>query len=199
MIIKDAKFVRSVGKVNQLWNTEFDEVAIVGRSNVGKSSLINFLLSRKGLAKTSSTPGRTRLINYFDINGQFYFVDLPGYGFAKGNKVEQVEWKSLIGGYFEASTKLKVVCLLLDIRREINEQDKLMIKWLMVYNVPFVIIITKADKVPNTQRKNMAQKIASSVGVGIGNVYICSTVSKIGREEIWQKLEQFLEDNDSGV
>lgn len=195
MIIKSAKFVRSVANVSDLWNETIPEIAIVGRSNVGKSSIINYLTNMKSLVKISSTPGRTRLVNFFDINdGQFYFVDLPGYGFAKGQKSEQSKWQSLIGGYFSASHSLRLCLLLLDIRREVSEQDRQMIRYLTVYNISFIVLVTKADKIAVSKRKIYATKIASSIGIPIQNVYICSTVAKIGKEQVLEKFEQFIVD-----
>lgn len=195
MIIKKAKFITSIGKLAQLKDFGKDEVAFVGRSNVGKSSLINYLCNIKGLAKTGATPGRTRLINYFDINEKFYFVDLPGYGFAKGDKSEQLAWKSLIEGYLHNTKRLKLVCLLIDIRRSLNEDDKQMINYLSYYNIPVVIIVTKSDKFAKTKMKAEANRIAKEAIVGVDNVLLCSVTAKIGREDILNKIEQFLGGN----
>lgn len=193
MEIKNADFVISATKKQPFKNLEKCEIAFVGRSNVGKSSLINFLTNRKSLARTSSTPGRTRLINYFSINnGEFYFVDLPGYGYAKGNKQEQKEWKELMESYFMTSKCLKLVVLLFDIRRDINEDDKIMLKYFEYYRIPFICVITKADKIKKSQQKLTALKIARQIGVGDENVFICSTLEKKGKEEVLNKMEQFL-------
>ena len=192
MVIKSAKFFTSIGKLNQLKDFEKPEVAFIGRSNVGKSSLINYLCNVKSLAKTGATPGRTRLINYFDINGEMYFVDLPGYGFAKGDKREQLEWKGLIEAYLQGSKNLKLVCLLIDIRRELSEDDKKMINYLSYYNKPCAIIVTKADKFAKSKMKQEAFRIAKEAKLGVENVYICSVTAKIGREEILNKIEQFI-------
>ncbi len=198
MIVKNAKFFTSIGKINQLKDFEKPEVAFIGRSNVGKSSLINYLCNINKLAKTGATPGRTRLINYFDINGEVYFVDLPGYGFAKGDKREQIEWKSLIEGYLESSKNLKLVCLLIDIRRELNDDDKKMINYLSYYNIPCAIIVTKADKFAKSKMKQEASRIAKEAKLGIENVYICSVTAKIGREEILNKIAQFVGGKENG-
>ena len=192
MIIKNAKFFTSLGKINQLKDFEKDEVAFVGRSNVGKSSLINYLCNIKGLAKTGATPGRTRLINYFEINNSFYFVDLPGYGFAKGDKKEQMAWKQLIEGYLNASKRLKLVCLLIDIRRNLNDDDKKMINYFAYYNIPVLIIVTKADKFAKSKMKVEASRIAKEANLGTDNVLISSISAKLGREEILNKIQQFL-------
>lgn len=192
MVINNAEFKISVGIKSSLFNDDKNEIAFIGRSNVGKSSLINYLTNRKALARTSNTPGRTRLINYFEINKSFYFVDLPGYGFALGNKKEQDEWKKLIENYLEQSKKLKLVCLLLDIRRDISTQDEQMLKYLEYYHIPFIVIVTKADKVGKSQVKNMALKIGRQVGIGDDNVLVCSVQDKVGKEKILEKMEQFL-------
>lgn len=192
MIIKDVKFVTSLGKTSKFFNQDKSEVAFVGRSNVGKSSLINYLTNRKGLAKVGATPGRTRLINYFDINSEFYFVDLPGYGFAQGNKKEQLDWKKLIETYFMQSKMLKLVCVLLDIRRDVQDSDMQMISYLYSYKIPFIVIITKADKIAKTKQKNYAIKIANQIGISKDSIII-SSVQKVGAQaEILDKIEQFL-------
>ncbi len=192
MIIKSAEFTKSLGKTSQMFNTELKEVAFVGRSNVGKSSLINYLVERKTLARTSQTPGRTRLINYFKINNEFYFVDLPGYGFAQGNKKEQIEWKNLMETYLEQSACLKLVCILLDIRRDVSPLDMKMISYMYSYNIPFLVVVTKADKIAKSKQKVMANNIAKQIGIGVDNVLLCSAQDKIGREELLQKIEQFI-------
>ena len=192
MNVKSAKFVTSIGKSSQLKDFGKDEIAFVGRSNVGKSSLINYLCNIKGLAKTGATPGRTRLINYFDINDKFYFVDLPGYGFAKGDKSEQLAWKSLIEGYLNNTKRLKLVCLLIDIRRNLNEDDKQMINYLSYYNIPVIIIVTKSDKFAKSKMKIEANRIAKEAVLGVENVFLCSVTAKLGREEILNKIEQFV-------
>lgn len=193
MEIINADFVISATRKQPFKNEMKSEIAFVGRSNVGKSSLINFLTNRKSLARTSCTPGRTRLINYFNINnGQFYFVDLPGYGYAKGNKVEQVEWKKLMESYFQLSTQLKLVVLLFDIRREINEDDKTMLKYFEFYHIPFICVVTKADKISKSQRKNSALSIARQIGIGDENIFVVSVLDKIGKAEVLQKLDQFI-------
>ena len=193
MIIKNAEFVISATRKMPLKNEDKIEIAFVGRSNVGKSSLINYLTNKKALARTSSTPGRTRLVNYFSINnGEFYFVDLPGYGYAKGNKQEQLEWKQLMESYFMTSKMLKLVVLLFDIRRDINEDDKIMLKYFEYYHIPFICVVTKADKVAKSQRKLSAVKIARQIGIGDENIFIVSTSEKFGKEDVLTKIEQFI-------
>ena len=191
MDIKSAKFIKSATSIyNSLEN--FSQIAFVGRSNVGKSSLINMLTKNSKLCKTSSTPGRTRLINYFQINSDIYFVDLPGYGFAKASKTEVDGWQSMIEPYLVENENLKCVCMLVDSRIEPTNQDKQMLKFLNYYRIPFVIIATKCDKFGKSQIKPQMQKIANYLGVGKDNVFASSSETGYGRLEILQKLDQFL-------
>ena len=191
MEIKSAKFIKSATSIdNSLEN--FSQIAFVGRSNVGKSSLINMLTKNSKLCKTSSTPGRTRLINYFQINSDIYFVDLPGYGFAKASKTEVDGWQSMIEPYLVENENLKCVCMLVDSRIEPTNQDKQMLKFLNYYRIPFVIIATKCDKFGKSQIKPQMQKIANYLGVGKDNVFASSSETGYGRLEILQKLDQFL-------
>ena len=192
MQIKIAEFEVSLGKSSKFFNQTLTEIAFVGRSNVGKSSLINYLSNRKSLARTSRTPGRTRLINYFKINNEFYFVDLPGYGFAQGNKQEQIEWKKLIENYLEKSKQLKLVCILLDIRREVSDLDMKMISYMYSYSIPFIVIITKADKIAKSKQKPMAKNIAMQIGIGVDDVFVCSSDAQTGKDLILEKFEQFI-------
>ncbi len=191
MRIISSDFIVSVANSKMIKN-DYEEIAFVGRSNVGKSSLINFLCNRKTLAKTSSTPGRTRLINYFLINKSFYFVDLPGYGFAKGFKEEQIGWKFLIEGYLERSKNIKLICVLLDIRRRPSEDDIQMINYLQHYNIPFIIIATKCDKFSKAQLGVAIQNLAQSLKVGRMDIFPVSALSKIGREDVLEKFDQFI-------
>lgn len=147
MKITSADFIKSaVSKATIPNKDNTPEVAFVGRSNVGKSSLINYLLNRKGLAKTSSTPGKTRLLNYFLINKTFYCVDLPGYGYAVSSKKDQETWKKFIEEYFDENQNLKLVIQLIDIRHELKESDQLMLEFIQYFEIPFIIALTKADK-----------------------------------------------------
>lgn len=147
MKITSADFIKSaVSKATIPNKDNTPEVAFVGRSNVGKSSLINYLLNRKGLAKTSSTPGKTRLLNYFLINKNFYCVDLPGYGYAVSSKKDQETWKKFIEEYFDENQNLKLVVQLIDIRHELKDSDQLMLEFIQYFEIPFIIALTKADK-----------------------------------------------------
>ena len=155
------------------------------------------LTKQNKLCKTSSTPGRTRLINYFSINNDaLYFVDLPGYGYAKASKVEVEGWQSMIEPYLVENEMLKCVCMLVDSRIEPTTQDKQMLNFLNYYQIPFIIIATKCDKFGKSQVKPQMQKIANYLGVGKDNVFASSGDTGYGRLEILKKFDQFLIDND---
>ena len=198
MDIRNAKFVTSAVDCKKMMDSNIPQIAFVGRSNVGKSSLINMLTKQNKLCKTSSTPGRTRLINYFAVNNEeLYFVDLPGYGYAKASKVEVEGWQSMIEPYLVENDNLKCVCMLVDSRIEPTLQDKQMLKFLNYYQVPFIIIATKCDKFGKSQVKPQMQKIANYLGVGKDNVFPSSGDTGYGRLEILKKFDQFLiKDND---
>ena len=193
MVIKNAEFITSAGTVEQIIKGSTPEIAVVGRSNVGKSSFINFMCNHGRLAKTSKEPGRTRLINYFDVNkGEFIFVDLPGYGFAKVNDNEKAKWGKIIEAYLRESTGLKNVFVLLDIRREPNADDVQMLNYLYHYNIPFTIIATKGDKLSRSAGLTRKRQIANALKVGIGNVILTSSLSKSGKQEVLDRIEAIL-------
>lgn len=196
MEVKNVKFVTSVADSRKMLIDDKFQVAFVGRSNVGKSSLINMLLKHNKLAKTSSTPGRTRLINYFQANDDVYFVDLPGYGYAKASKREVDGWQSMIEPYLIENEQLKCVCMLVDSRYEPTVQDKQMLKFLNYYQIPFIIIATKCDKFGKSQVKPQMVKIANFLGVGKDNVFPSSGDTGYGRLDILSKLDQFLINGD---
>ncbi len=192
MKINSAEFVVSVANKRDIKSFDLPEFAFVGRSNVGKSSLINALTNRKKLAKASSTPGRTRLINYFKINSQFILVDLPGYGYALASKQEQAKWQELIGTYLEGSENLKRVFVLVDIRHEPSDKDVLMINYLHHYNIPFNIIATKADKISKGQYEKHKTLIANTLEVGRDDIIISSADQHRGLEQILAIIESLL-------
>lgn len=193
MVIKNAEFITSAGTVEQIIKGDTPEIAVVGRSNVGKSSFINFMCNQGRLAKTSKEPGRTRLINYFNVNkGEFVFVDLPGYGFAKVNDNEKAKWGKIIEAYLRESTGLKNVFVLLDIRREPNADDVQMLNYLYHYNIPFTIIATKGDKLSRSAGLTRKRQIANALKVGIGNVILTSSLSKSGKQEVLDRIEAIL-------
>lgn len=192
MIISSASFVTSVANKDNILIDGLSQIAFVGRSNVGKSSLINMLTNQKKLAKASSTPGRTRLINYFLINSKLYFVDLPGYGFAQASKKEVYGWQSLIEPYLMNNDKLKVVCMLVDARITPTIQDKQMFEYLAYYNVPFLIVATKSDKLSRAQLNRSKVNIANTLGVGVDNVICVSNETKDGKEKLLSAIDKYL-------
>ncbi len=161
--IKQAAFVTSVGTGGECPEPRTAEIAMVGKSNVGKSSLINSLCNNRKLARTSSEPGKTRLINFFLINNEFYLVDLPGYGFARAPKTEQQKWGELITEYLSGG-RLTHIFMLLDIRHVPTAEDKLMFEWILYYGVPFTLIATKADKIAKSKRQQAANAAAKALG-----------------------------------
>lgn len=192
-MIKQAKFKISVAEAEKIQNYGAPEIAIAGKSNVGKSSFINFLTNQSKLAKTSSAPGRTRLINYFEINGgEYYFVDLPGYGYAKVAKEEKQKWGSLIEGYLEASENLVNVFVLVDIRREPSDDDRMLLGYLYQYSIPFTVIATKADKLSKQAAKKSLQTIAAGLSIGVDNIIVTSSEKKLGKEEVLKRIDQLL-------
>ncbi len=193
MIVKTAEFVTSVSDANKL--TEYDDLpqfTFVGRSNVGKSSLINYLTNRKNLAKTSSTPGRTRLINFFKINQKFYLVDLPGYGFAQASHSEQSQWQSLIGGYLQNTQSLKLVFVLVDVRHEPSKLDAQMLNYLYQFQIPFCVVATKADKVGKSQLHKNLQMIANAFGLGVQDVIYVSSEKRQGAQAILDRIQSMI-------
>lgn len=193
MEIKTAKFITSVASPENIRDFGMGEIAVAGRSNVGKSSFINYLTGRKGLAKTSSTPGKTRLINYFSVNdGEFMLVDLPGYGYAvKLSDEERRRWDVLMGTYLTSSPRLKLVLVLMDIRREPSELDKQMIKFLSDSIVPFAVILTKADKLSRAAAGRQKSACASALKLGVDNLIITSSLNKQGNEEVSALIERY--------
>lgn len=207
MKIKSAEFLISVSEKQSILDLSLNEFVFVGRSNSGKSSLINFLTNRKNLARTSSTPGFTKLINYFLIDNDkkkivdkiktdrnfpldkgFLFIDLPGYGYAKAGKQEKEAWSGLIEAYLTTSKNIKKIFVLVDIRHKPSELDVQMINFLYANQLPFVVLATKADKIAKSKIKNYITQIAKELKLAIGNIIPCSSVSGLGRAEILQIL-----------
>ncbi len=191
-MIKQAEFVTSVGNLSQIPHYDV-EIAVAGKSNVGKSSFINAICNKKKLAKTSKEPGRTRLLNYFDINkGQFILVDLPGYGYARVSDEEKLKWGKLIESYFQISNGLKNVFMLLDIRHNPTADDMLMLKYMYFYHIPFTLICTKSDKLSRSAAMKRKKEIANYIGVGLDNILCFSSLNKDGKEDIFNKIEYIL-------
>ena len=170
------------------------EVAFVGRSNVGKSSLINTLVGRKDLAKTSNTPGRTQLINFFSVNGKISFVDLPGYGFAKVAKSLRKDWGEMIEAYLQGRQYLAMVIFVLDIRRDPNDDDLSLRDWLQNFRIPYLFVLTKADKLSRNQANVRRRVIEKYLGLPAGvKPILFSAKTQEGKSDIWQVLESHLQ------
>lgn len=180
-------FVASAGRSADFPKDGQPEIAFVGRSNVGKSSLINSLVSVKGLARTSQTPGKTQTINFFRANESFYLVDLPGYGFARVPQGIRAQWKKLIESYLIGRSTLRLVVLIVDIRHEASKGDLQMKDWLEHYTIPYTIVATKADKLSNNQRKQ-AEKLLRS-GLASENIILYSAVTELGKDPLWRTIQ----------
>ena len=193
MIIRKAEFLISAVKKEQYPNTGVPEIAFAGKSNVGKSSMINALVNRRNLAKTSSQPGKTQTLNFYNINDEFNFVDLPGYGSAKVSKAEQAKWADMIDLYLHSRQQLKEVILLVDIRHEPGRNDLLMYEWIKSFGFKGYIIATKADKLSKSQQIKSLNNIKKTLQIkDIGLIYQFSSTSKLGVEEIWILFESIL-------
>lgn len=194
MKITSAEFVKSAVLPSHYPPAAMPEIAFAGRSNVGKSSLINTLVGRKHLAKTSNTPGRTQMINFFTINSTLSFVDLPGYGFAKVSRTMKKDWGEMIEAYLKNRQNLVMVILILDIRRDPSDDDLSLRDWLEDYRIPYLYILTKADKLSNNQAINRKRIIETILHVSTGTKPILfSAVTKKGKDEIWQLLDDHLQ------
>lgn len=187
------RFVKSASKPNEFIYDDLPQVAVVGRSNVGKSSLINMLANNKKLAKTSSTPGRTRLVNYFEIDKKMYLVDLPGYGFAKAGKEIKKEWDNVLDDYFNNTNNLKLVLVLLDSRHLPSDLDMLMINYLVDLNIPYQIVLTKTDKLSRNELNKNIQDISNYTRHNKNMFIPTSADKKIGVEQIAQVFERCVE------
>lgn len=193
MVIKKAEYLTGAAYPSQLIGGDTPEIAVAGRSNVGKSSFINLLTMNSKLAKTSKEPGRTRLVNYFSVNGgQFNLVDLPGYGFARVSDAEKLKWAELIETYFAEGKNLKHVFLLIDIRREPADSDVMMINYMYRYAIPFTAILTKADKLSRSQCITRRRQTAAALKIGADNIIVSSALTRQGREDVLNRAEEAL-------
>ena len=190
MIIKHVELETVCGVTSKLPENTLPEIAFAGKSNVGKSSLINALMNRKSLARTSAQPGKTQTINFYNINQALYYVDLPGYGYAKVSQAEKAKWGKMIENYLHKSKMLRCVFLLLDIRHEPSANDKLMYEWIVSQGFRPVIIATKRDKINRSQVKKQVKLLRDGLGLTTEDlVFPFSALSKQGREEIWEYIE----------
>ena len=198
MVIKSAELETVCGVTSKLPNNQELEIAFAGKSNVGKSSLINGLLNRKALARTSSQPGKTQTINFYKINDAFYFVDLPGYGYAKVSATEREKWGKMIERYLNTSDKLVLVFLLIDIRHEPSANDKMMYDWILQSGFTPVIIATKADKIKRSQLQKNLKIIRTKLEMGKDDlIFPFSALSKQGKDEIWEYIEGLLDGDEA--
>ncbi|HOI17643.1 MAG TPA: ribosome biogenesis GTP-binding protein YihA/YsxC [Geobacteraceae bacterium] len=192
MDVKTTEFMKSATAPAHYPVSDLPEVAFAGRSNVGKSSLINTLVNRKNLVRTSRTPGRTQLINFFSVNGQFVLADLPGYGFASVPLAVKRDWGPMIETYLERRENLRCVVLILDVRRIPSREDLLMFHWLRTYSIPTVPVINKCDKVSRNERARQAAVISRTLDVPADEFVLFSALSREGKEDLWDRLELLL-------
>ncbi|AYW50490.1 YihA family ribosome biogenesis GTP-binding protein [Tetragenococcus halophilus] len=193
MKVHAAEIVISAVSKKQYPKSALAEIALAGRSNVGKSSFINTLIDRKKLARTSSKPGRTQTINFYLIENKFHFVDLPGYGYAKVSKQERAKWGEMIDEYFANRKQLQAVVSLIDMRHDPSEGDIQMYDFLKYYNFPVIVVATKADKVAKNKREQQISRIKEILDFDENDHFVVfSTVSKEGKEEAWKAIEEFI-------
>lgn len=203
--IVGSEFVTSAVKPDQYPEVPYFEIAVAGRSNVGKSSLINLLLNRKKIAKTSSTPGKTRLVNFFRVRvirynddkerigeGFFSFVDLPGYGYARVSKSERESWKVMIRKYLESRPQLRLLMLLVDIRHGIDPKDLVMVEMLQSYKILFMIIATKSDKIPKNEIPKYIKNMSKEMLIDPKQIVAVSSLKRTGLDKLMERLEEIL-------
>ena len=193
MIIKNISLDIVCGITSKMPETGRPEVAFAGKSNVGKSSLINGLMNRKSLARTSSQPGKTQTINFYNINKFMYLVDLPGYGYAKVSENEKKKWGKMIENYLHTSKQLKAVFLLIDIRHEPSANDKMMYEWIVYQGYDPIIVATKLDKIKRSQIQKSVKMVKEGLNVKPGTKIIpYSALTKQGRDEIWELMDELV-------
>lgn len=193
MVIKKVNLDIVIGVTSKIPQNDMPEVAFAGKSNVGKSSLINALMNRKSYARTSAQPGKTQTINYYNINDCMYLVDLPGYGYAKVNESVKAKWGKMIEKYLRSSKQLKQVFLLIDIRHDPSENDKIMYDWIVSNGYHPVIIATKFDKIKRSQLDKQVKALRTGLGLAKDDILIpVSSETKQGIEELWQVIEACL-------
>lgn len=188
----DTQFVKSVYKISDLPEEEYPEIAFAGRSNVGKSSLINKMINRKNLVKVSSQPGKTRCLNFFREKKDLYLVDLPGYGFAKVSRKIKNDWKGLISSYLLNRSVLCCVVVIIDIRHNVKTQDLELVTWLRSEHIPFLLVYTKADKLSKNKRSQHASSLDAGFGVSKEDRVLFSAKSGDGKENLISRLDHFV-------
>jgi GTP-binding protein len=195
MKIKSAKFVTSATKPSQYPPADLPEIAFAGRSNVGKSSLINTLVNRKHLVKTSATPGRTQLINFFNINDNVGFVDLPGYGYARVPVSVRKKWGPMIETFLSRRDTLKGIVVIMDIRRTPGTEDSDLLHWLEHYNIARILVITKTDKLSKNKQIKQVNQIIQTLGIERDEVILFSAKTRLGKDAVWEAILSLLEGN----
>lgn len=197
MVIKNVSLETVCGYTSKLPKNTKPEIAFAGKSNVGKSSLINALMNRKSLARTSGQPGKTQTINFYNVNDAMYLTDLPGYGFAKVSQTEKEKWGKMIENYLNTSKQLRAVFLLIDIRHDPSANDKMMYDWMVYQGFHPIIIATKLDKIKRSQIQKQVKAIRIGLNVEPETVIIpFSAQTKQGRDEIWALMDEILENQD---
>ena len=191
VVIKNAEFITSAARKEQFLKPDKPMIAVCGKSNVGKSSFINMMANRKKLAKTSSEPGRTRLVNYFDF-GAFILADLPGYGFARVSKTEKEKWAKTLDAFFKDKDKISHVFMLVDARHDPTADDLQMMEYLHYHILPFTVILTKADKLSKMKLKEHKKAIAADLYLGEGNLLATSSETGYGKEDVLLKIAQVI-------
>lgn len=193
MIIRNVELETVCGITSEIPDNRLPEIAFAGKSNVGKSSLINALMNRKSLARTSAQPGKTQTINFYNINNAMYLVDLPGYGYAKVPESERVKWGKMIERYLHASKQLQAVFLLVDIRHKPSANDKTMYEWIVYQGYRPIIIATKLDKLKRSQVQRAVKEVREGLGLRSDDYLIpFSAQTKQGRDEIWRVMDDFV-------
>jgi GTP-binding protein len=193
MIIQSATFITSAPSLATCPASALPEIAFAGRSNVGKSSLVNTLLNRKGLVRTSSTPGRTQLLNFFAVNDVLHFVDLPGYGFARAPRAVRERWQPMIRNYLAGRANLKAVVWLLDVRRDPSDEDLCFLDWLEEAERPTIPVVTKVDKLSRNELARRLTAIARATGLEREFFTTFSAVTREGVAEVWARIEAAIE------
>ncbi|MEK8131323.1 ribosome biogenesis GTP-binding protein YihA/YsxC [Paenibacillus filicis] len=193
MKVNQAEFIISAVGPSQYPVDALPELALAGRSNVGKSSLINRMINRKNLARTSSKPGKTQQLNYYRINQDLYFVDLPGYGYAQVSKTEREKWGKFIEAYLRGREELKLVLQIIDLRHPPSKDDQAMYNWLKHNGVPVCIVSTKADKIPKSKWQKHAKIVRETLGADKNDPFILfSSELGLGKDELWSVIEQYI-------
>ncbi|GIP49520.1 putative GTP-binding protein EngB [Paenibacillus sp. J53TS2] len=194
MKVTKAEFIISAVGPDQYPEDALPEIALAGRSNVGKSSLINRMINRKNLARTSSTPGKTQHLNYYRINDRVYFVDVPGYGYAKVSKTQREVWGKMIEKYLQERETLKLVLQIIDLRHPPTKDDELMYDWLKAYDLPVCVVATKADKIPKSRWQKHLKIIKEGLVLRAGDPLILFSAEEgIGKDELWAQIARYAE------